>query len=76
MNQAISFALNTSYVQSQCFPKLRSSDLSFTFSLWVNPSSSSGADTLVHVSLNSIGNLTCYDLLALNGTGALVYHSG
>lgn len=73
VNQAISFLLNTSYVQAQCFPKLRNTDVAFSFSLWINPSSSSAGGTLIHISLNSYGNSTCYDLLALNGTAALVY---
>jgi hypothetical protein len=45
---------------------------SFSFSLWVNPTSTSGGGTVVHLSSisNSTGN--CYDLLVFAPTGNLV----
>ncbi|CAF2966962.1 unnamed protein product [Rotaria sp. Silwood2] len=73
VNQAISFTSSTSYFQSQCFPKMRASDQSFSFSLWINPTSMTGGGTLVHLSSNLYGNgSTCYDPLVFTSSGALV----
>lgn len=71
VGQAISFPVNISYFQSACFPRMRS-DLLYTFSLWVNPSSTTGGGTLIHLSTLTGGNGTCYDVLAFTGTGNLV----
>jgi hypothetical protein len=72
IGQAISFTSNASYFQSQCFPRMRGNDQSFSFSLWVNPTSLTGGGSLVHISSISSGNGTCYDPLVLTSTGALV----
>ncbi|CAF4107369.1 unnamed protein product [Rotaria sp. Silwood2] len=73
VNQAISFTSSTSYFESQCFPRMRGSDQSFSFSLWVNPTSTTGGGTLVHLSTNSNGNGTCYEPLVFTSTGDLVF---
>jgi hypothetical protein len=72
VSQAISFPLNTSYFQSQCFPKMRGDNSAFSFSLWVNPTSLTGGGSLVHISSISSGNGTCYDPLVFTSTGVLV----
>ncbi|CAF1565306.1 unnamed protein product, partial [Rotaria sp. Silwood1] len=54
------------------YPRMRANDQSFSFSLWVNPTSTTSGGTLVHLSSNSNGNGTCYDLLVFTSTGALV----
>ncbi|CAF1538704.1 unnamed protein product, partial [Adineta steineri] len=72
VNQAISFQSSTSYFQSQCYPKIRNVDTSFSISLWFNPTSFTGGGSLVHISTNPSGTLYCYDLLAFTTTGALV----
>ncbi|CAF4556760.1 unnamed protein product [Rotaria sp. Silwood1] len=72
VNQALSFTSSASYFQSQCYPRMRANDQSFSFSLWVNPTSTTSGGTLVHLSSNSNGNGTCYDLLVFTSTGALV----
>ncbi|CAF1102680.1 unnamed protein product [Rotaria sordida] len=72
VNQAISFTSSTSYFESQCFPRMRGNEQSFSFSLWVNPNSTTGGGTLVHLSTNSNGNGTCYDLLVFTNTGGLI----
>ncbi|UJR21688.1 hypothetical protein I4U23_024765 [Adineta vaga] len=70
--QAVSFTSSTSYFQAQCFPKLRSYDLSFSISLWINPTSVIPTGSLVHMSTNANGAGNCYDLLAFTSTGFLV----
>ncbi|CAF1552412.1 unnamed protein product [Adineta steineri] len=72
VDQAISFQSSTSYFQSQCFPKMRNIDTSFSISLWINPTSLTSGGSLVHISTNTTGTLYCYDLLAFTTTGALV----
>lgn len=71
INQAISFPANTSYFQANCFPKMRGNQNAYSFSLWINPSSTIGG-TLIHISSNSGGNVTCYDALVFTVTGNLV----
>ncbi len=72
VNQAISFTSSTSYFQSQCFPKMRGGDSSYSFSLWVNPNSVTGGGTLVHLSTGTNGFGSCYDFLVFTATGNLV----
>ncbi|CAF1139895.1 unnamed protein product [Rotaria sordida] len=72
VNQAISFTSSTSYFESQCFPRMRGNEQSFSFSLWVNPNSTTSGGTLVHLSSNSNGNGTCFDLLVFTSTGNLI----
>ncbi|CAF1165985.1 unnamed protein product [Rotaria sordida] len=72
VNQAISFTSSTSYFESQCFPRMRGNEQSFSFSLWVNPNSTTSGGTLVHLSTNSNANGTCYDLLVFTSTGYLI----
>lgn len=73
VNQAISFTSNTSSVMSQCFPEFLNSYEAFSFSLWVNPTSTTGGGSLVHISANADGSGTCYDHLVFTSTGALVF---
>jgi hypothetical protein len=72
IGQAISFSSNTSYFQSHCFPKMRTNEQSFSFSLWINPISTSGGGTLVHLSTTVNGTGNCYDLLVFTVSGNLV----
>ncbi|CAF3733168.1 unnamed protein product [Rotaria socialis] len=72
VNQAISFTLSTSYFQSQCFPRMRGAYPSFSFSLWIYPTSTT-TGSIVHISSNSGGSGNCYDLLVLTSAGALVF---
>ncbi|CAF3767224.1 unnamed protein product [Rotaria sp. Silwood1] len=72
INEAISFTSSTSYFQSQCFSPFRNNNRLFSFSLWINPTSTTGGGTIVHLSSNSYGNSTCYDPLVFTSTGALV----
>jgi hypothetical protein len=51
---------------------MRTGDLSFSVSLWVNPNSLIGGGSLVHISTNTTGTGNCYDLLAFTATGAVV----
>lgn len=74
--QAIYFSLNTSFFQVKCFSDIRNvshSNPPFTFSLWLNPSTSTNGGSIIHISNLPYGNGSfCYDLLALTSTGALV----
>lgn len=73
VQQAISFTTNTSYFQSQCFPSTRVTYSPFSVSLWVNPNNINNGGTIVHVSTYSTGNgSSCYDLLGLTTSGALI----
>ncbi|CAF2062099.1 unnamed protein product [Rotaria magnacalcarata] len=72
VNQAISFISSTSYFQSQCFPRMRGAYPSFSFSLWIYPTSTT-TGSIVHISSNSDGSGSCYDLLVLTSAGALVF---
>jgi hypothetical protein len=72
VGQAISFVSNTSYFQSECFPKTRNYYPAFSVSMWINPTSTTGGGSLVHISSLSNGNGTCYDLLGLTSSGAIV----
>jgi hypothetical protein len=40
--------------------------------MWINPTSTTGGGSLVHISSLSNGNGTCYDLLGLTSSGAIV----
>lgn len=72
IQQAILFNSSTSYFQSQCFPSIRTT-MPFSMSLWINPTSTTGGGTLVHLSFLQNGTGTpCYDLLALTSTGQVV----
>ena len=72
IGQAISFSSNTSYFQSHCFPKMLVNANAFSFSLWINPTSTFGGGTLVHLSATVNGTGNCYDLLVFTITGNLV----
>ncbi len=76
VGQAIYFSTNTSYLQVQGFPTIRNTsgvNPPFTFSLWVNPATSSGGGSVIHISNLAAGNGSiCYDLLAFTVNGALV----
>jgi hypothetical protein len=72
VGQAISFVSNTSYFQSDCFPRTRPNYPAFSVSMWINPTSITGGGSLVHISTLSNGNGTCYDLLGLTSSGAIV----
>jgi hypothetical protein len=76
IGQAIFFTSNTSYFQVQGFPEVRNVSTAnppFTFSLWINPATSTNGGSIIHISTSLIGNGSiCYDLLALTSTGALV----
>jgi hypothetical protein len=72
VGQALSFASNTSYFQSQCLPRTRAYYPAFTVSMWINPTSTTGGGSLMHISLYSNGSGICYDLLGLTSTGAIV----
>ena len=51
---------------------MRGGDSSFSFSLWVNPTSLSGGGSVVHISRNSDGTNDCLDVLAFTRTGSIV----
>lgn len=71
--QALNFSSNLSYFQAECFPSIETTDPPFTFSLWVNPATSVGVGSLIHVSSLQSGNGTyCYDLLGFTSLGELV----
>ena len=79
IGQAAYFTSNISYFQVQCFPIVRNVSTAnppFTFSLWLNPSTSTIGGSIIHISSLAHGNGSiCYDLLALSSTGALVVQS-
>ena len=79
IGQAVNFTSNSSYFQVQCFPIVRNVSTAnppFTFSLWLNPSTSTNGGSIIHISSLVHGNGSiCYDLLALSSTGALVIQS-
>jgi len=52
---------------------MRNNELSYTFSLWVNPNSTVGGGSLVHISATTNGTAYCYDVLAFTGTENLVF---
>ncbi|CAF1146911.1 unnamed protein product [Adineta ricciae] len=72
VGQAVSFTSSTSYFQALCYPRLRSYEQSFSFSLWINPTSNIPSGTIIHLSTMANGSGTCYDLLAFTSSGALV----
>ena len=72
VGEAILFTSSGSYFLAQCYPKMRENDLSYSFSLWINPTSTTSGGSLVHISSNSDGTGNCIDVLALTGTGDLV----
>ncbi|CAF1020142.1 unnamed protein product [Rotaria sp. Silwood1] len=73
LQQAISFKVNTSYFQAQCFPTIRPTSVPVSVSLWVNPTMIIGGGSLVHVSTlqNGTGSI-CYDLLGFTAAGMLL----
>lgn len=72
VGQAIAFVSNASYFQSQCFPRTRSNYPAFTVSIWINPTSTTGGGSILHISSLSNGSGICYDLLGLTPSGAIV----
>lgn len=61
-----------SYFQAQCFTTAKYSNPPYSFSLWVNPTTSNGNGTIIHFSTLQNGNGTCYDPLVFASTGELV----
>lgn len=67
------FGSNTSFFQSECFLSLQSGNPPFSIAFWINAVNPNNGGSLVHISNLQNGNgTTCYDLLALTSTGALV----
>lgn len=73
VGQAIYFASSASFFQAECFPATDNGDPSFTVALWINPATTSGGGSLIHMSnLQTGSGSMCYDLLAFTSTGTLV----
>ena len=73
VGQAISFSSVNSFFQAECFPEVSVWEPPFTFALWINPATTTGGGSLIHVSSQQNGAGTnCYDLLAFTSTGSLV----
>ena len=72
IQQALFFNTSASYFQSLYFPTTRT-NMPFTISLWIYPTSVTSGGTILHVSSLQNGTGTpCYDLLALTSTGRIV----
>lgn len=75
LGQAMYFQSNTSYFQAQCYVQTKNWNAPFSFSLWINPASTTGGGTVIHLSTTQLGNGTCYDPLVFTSTGELVAQS-
>ncbi|CAM2701269.1 unnamed protein product [Rotaria socialis] len=75
LGYALTFSSSTSYFQAQCFTMTKGSNSSYSFSIWVNPSASSGGGSIIHFSTLQNGNGNCYDPLVFAVTGELVAQS-
>ena len=72
VGQAIYFGTSTSYFQAECFTNDLSNDPPFSIAFWIKPMSPTRGGSLVHISDLQNGNDSCYDLIALTSSGALI----
>lgn len=70
--QALNFPYNTSYFQARCLPSTATANYAYTFSIWINPTTTNGGGSIIHISSLQTGGGTCYDSLVLASTGELI----